>query len=149
MDDRFKKCIAFYEELERRLSNTHVSVGSCNRDLSSYLIPNGTKDQITYHSKPVNSFRISDHWNWKTNLKKCEDESYVQCLSKDLPWTKKRNGEGMASDPVRAKCVCFFGPDNLYHVIYGEKFDRKTKTWSWIESSVESVLQQIKMEAVL
>ena len=82
-------CMAFFEELSNELPNYTV-VGSCNKDSSLYLVPNGTEDEITYYSKPAKSFRISDHWNWYANTKKCDNERYIQCLCVDLPYAKRR-----------------------------------------------------------
>ena len=138
--DQMSKCKLFFSRLAEILGEDYTIVGSVNNDSSMYLVPNGTEKEITYHSKPLYSFRISDHWNWKANLKRCKNEHYIQCFSKDLPWTKKRNGKGLASDPIYANSVCYFGEDGLYHVIYGEIFDRKTKKWSWIESDADDLL---------
>lgn len=126
-------CKTFFEVLSEELSKTHTVYGSCNRDISAYLIPDGTEDQVTYHSKPANSFRFSDHWNWKANLGKNPNEKYIQCYTKDLPWCKMRNAPGKASNPIYAVCVCYFDGD-IYHVVYGERFNRVSKTWDWVEA---------------
>lgn len=137
------ECRQFFEALTKALNETHTVMKSCNDDKTMYLVPNGTEKQVTYHGKPQGSFRISDHWNWKANLKNNSNEKYIQCFSKDFYWCKKRKGEGLASDPIFACSVCWYGPDKMYHVVYGEKFDRKTKKWSWLENSVEGVLESI------
>ena len=94
------QCLIYFEDLCRRLEDTHVLVGSCNQDETLYLVPKGTEDQITYNSKPANSYRYSDHWNWYANVKKCKNPNYIQCLNIDLPWAKKRLSEGKASKPI-------------------------------------------------
>ena len=136
----YEKCRSFFDELVKLLPN-YNAVASCNKDLSAYLVPKGTEDQITYAGKPVYSFRVSDHWNWKTSLNKNPDEQYVQCYTKDLPWCKRRTAPRKASPAILACAVCFYDSDNLYHVIYGEKFDRKTKTWSWIETNPNDLVK--------
>lgn len=133
------KCIVFFEILAEELQKTHTVKGSCNRDISAYLIPDGTDDLVTYHSKPVNSFRISDHWNWKSNLAKNPNEKYIQCYTRDMPWCKLRQAPGKASPPVFGCAVAYFGYDELYHVVYGERFNRKTKTWEWVEADPAEV----------
>lgn len=132
----FKKkkelCVGYFNSLCKELEDTHVLVGSCNNDSSMYLVPKGTEDQITYASKPADSYRFSDHWNWYANTKKCPDEKYVQCLNVDLPRAKPRSEEGKASKPVFGICVAYFDTDSKYHHVYGEKFDRKTKQWCFV-----------------
>lgn len=126
-------CINFFYKLADELKDTHEVVGSCNKDSSVYLIPKGSIDKLTYHSKPENSYRFSDHWNWYANIKKCEDSRYVQCFCPDLPWTRRRPAEGMPSRPVTGICVAYFGTDNRYHSVFGDRFDRKTRQWSFVQ----------------
>lgn len=133
----------FFMVLSSILEKTHMVVSSCNRDLSQYLIPKGTLSQLTYHSKPDLSFRISDHWNWYAALYKCEDEHYIQCYTQDMPWTRRREREGMASKPVLGTSVCVMGGDGKYHVVYGEVFDRKSKKWGWLETDPADVAEMI------
>ncbi len=137
--EKLQKCQEFFTTLSERLNATHTVVGSCNRDISAYLIPTGTDKEITYHSKPANSYRISDHWNWKSNLKKNPDATYIQCYSPDLPWCKQRFAPGKASPPILATSVCYFDGD-VYKVIYGERYDRKTRSWEWVESKIDEVV---------
>lgn len=127
------ECKQFFEILAEELAGTHTVKGSCNKDVSAYLIPDGTDDQVTYHSKPANSFRLSDHWNWKSNLAKNPNEKYIQCYTRDLPWCRLRNAPGKASNPIKAACVCYFD-GNIYHVVFGERFNRTTKSWDWVEA---------------
>ena len=141
---KIEKCRNFYNNLSNILKDYgYVVVGSCNQDISSYLIPIGTEDKISYYEKPFKSFRLSDHWNWYANVNKCSKEHYVQCLSVDAPWARKRFKEGGPSKPIFAIQVCVFGSDEKYHHVYGEKFDRKTKTWSWIESDPNEIAKHV------
>ena len=133
-------CQEFFDKLAALLHESYEIVGSCNADNSQYLVPNGTADRITYTSKPISSFRVSDHWNWYSNLKKCPNENYIQCFSLDAPWPKRRLATGKASMPIFCSQVAFVGDDGKYHVVYGEKFDHKTKTWSWVDSTPEEVI---------
>lgn len=130
-DEKMELCIAYFERLAEELKDTHVVVGSCNKDASAYLVPKGTEDQISYYGKPEDSYRISDHWNWFSNVKKCKDEHYVQCLNTDIPWTRLREEPGMATKPRYGIQVAYYGKDRKYHGIFGDLFNRKTKTWAW------------------
>ena len=135
------KCKSFFDTLVSALSDTYEVLESCNKDISAYLCPVGTTKEVTYHSKPEYSLRISDHWNWYANIKKCSDPKYIQCYCVDLPWAHKRPLEGTAGTPIKASSVCIF-VDGKYRVIYGESYNRKTKTWSWIENDVNEILSR-------
>lgn len=131
-------CNNWFDQLAELLRDTHVIVGSCNQDTSRYLVPKGTESQITYYGKPANSFRVSDHWNWRSSLSRCKAEKYVQCYSMDMPWVGKRQGPGKSSKPMLGCSVMYFSDvDKQYHVVYGEKFDRETKTWSFVTMDPE------------
>ncbi len=136
-------CTNFYNELSEKLSETHQIVGSCNQDISSYLIPNGTDGDISYYGKPSDSFRISDHWNWYSSLKKCKDKNCIQCYSEDVPSPRQRLAEGKASKPRFAIQVAYYDKDNKYHHVFGDKYDRKTKSWSFVINDVDKVLSDI------
>ncbi len=139
---KYEKCRVFYENLSNKLEGEYESVASCNQDLSAYLCPIGTADEITYHGKPEMSFRISDHWNWYSNTKKCSDPNYIQCYCNMLPYPKPRLAPGKASKPIQATCVALF-MNGKYHVVYGEYFHKKSKTWKWMNNTVDEVLSQI------
>ena len=141
-NEKMNLCQDFFNQLGNKLAGTYETVGSCNRDLSAYLIPNGTARQITYYGKPDCSFRVSDHWNWYSNLKKCNKPNYIQCMTRDLPFTNKRKAPGKASDPICGICVCLFRY-GIYEVVYGEKYNRQTKTWSWVDNTPEAVAAMI------
>lgn len=148
MDKKIKieKCVEFYNELSKRLTSTHEVVGSCNQDISSYLIPIGSIDELTYERKPQNSFRFSDHWNWYSNVNKCPDEHYIQCYSPDIPYARPRLSPGKASKPRFGISIAYFDGCR-YRVIFGEKFDRKTKTWYFVTPTIEEVCESLGISA--
>ena len=127
-------CKNFFEHLAEILREDYEMLGSCNNDSSVYLVPKGTEEQVTYYGKPRKSFRFSDHWNWYSSLKKCDKEHYIQCLSMDMPRAKERPVPWKASKPIFGIQVCMIGEDGKYHHVFGEKYDRKTKKWSWVEN---------------
>lgn len=143
MAPKMEKCRKFFDELAYILGETHEVVASCNKDLSAYLVPKGTKDKISYYGKPESSFRISDHWSWYSNLKKCSNPDYVQCWSVDLPKPRKRDHERpwMATEGRKAAQVAFLGRDGNYHMLYGEYWDRVAKEWRWAETDPKEALQ--------
>ena len=87
-------CRMFFDELADILRSDYEVVESCNNDLSAYLIPKGSRDDLTYYGKPKNSFRVSDHWSWYSTLEKCDVPDYIQCYSVDMPHPKPRPDEG-------------------------------------------------------
>lgn len=139
-----QKCRDFYNKLIKALEGRYEVVASSNQDISSYLVPNNTSKQISYYGKPIGSFRFSDHWNWYSNTKKCTNPNYIQCYSVDIPWPNKRPGYSKASKPKRAMQIAFYGKDNKYHHVYGEKYDRKTKEWYFIDAKLEDVLKLVE-----
>ena len=146
--EMIEKCKDFFGQLALTLFITdgYIILSSCNKsdcDITDYLVPEGTTGEVTYTSKPVKSFRVSDHWNWYANTEKCPLERYIQCYTTDMPWTKKRLKEGFASKPIYGTAVMFFGDDGKYHHVYGEKFDRRTKTWNWVEGSLEDAVRLV------
>ena len=99
--EAFNECKVFFNELSALLSGEQYEVmRSCNNDKSLYLIPKGTIAQLSYNSKPADSYRYSDHWNWYANVNKCADPHYIQCYCVDMPWAKKRSEEGKPSKPI-------------------------------------------------
>ena len=141
-DEMKAKCEEFYGKLRDILQETHEDVNNPNptRCWSRTLIPNGTKNQLNYYGKPANSFRMSDHWNWFANLKRCGNPRHVQCRCSDLPKPKPRAAEDKPSKPVIGYCVAYYYKKwDVYKVVYGEKYDRKTRKWTWVESDPEEV----------
>jgi len=60
-NSKFYKCKNFFDNLSVLLYSRYNVVKSCNNDRSEYLVPIGTEDQITYHSKPYYSFRVCEY----------------------------------------------------------------------------------------
>ena len=135
-------CNDFINALAELLGNRYEMIGSCNKDASRYLVPSGTADQITYRGKPVNSFRVSDHWSWYSSLKKCPERSYIQCYSADAPVPKPRpyGKQDNATKPVMGKQVCIQLADGKYHHVFGDKYDRSTHRWTWVENDPREVV---------
>ena len=123
VEEKMEKCSKFFTELTEALQGSYEVLESCNKDFSKYLVPIGTSNLVTYYGKPEKSFRIYDHWNWYSNLKKCRNPNYIQCLSMDVPWARKRPEEGKSSTPIKALQVSLIGDDGKYHAIYGECFN--------------------------
>lgn len=146
IEEKEIKCKQYFSELAEKLEGKFELIGSCNRDKTIYLVPVGTANEITYHGKPIGSFRISDHWNWKANLKRNPNERHIQCITHDMPFCHKRKEEGKASDPIYGWMVAYYDKDHFYHCIYGEKYDHNERKWSWIETPVDEMLSKIKME---
>ena len=138
---KIMKCEEFFSNLCAILSDTYEVVGSCNRDLSQYLIPKGTISELSYYSKPAKSFRISDHWNWYSSLKKCSNPHYIQCFSVDIPRAEKRTDYGKATKPKYGIQVSVIGGDGKYHAVYGEIYDRKTGAWNWLETEPADIAE--------
>ena len=148
--DDLEKCEVFFNKLVDLLSDDYVLVGSCNQDNSAYLVPKGTEEEISWYGKPEWSFRISEHWNWYANLKKCEDETFVQCESLQLPRARFRRKEGYASIPIYASQVCVYY-NGKYHCIYGRYRDHYNKkrngtNWPWMENDPEAIAESYKSE---
>lgn len=145
IDNKYKmeKCKEFFDNLSVLLWSTHNTMGSCNRDASAYLVPIGTENLVTYKSKPKDSFRISDHWNWYANTKKNADVNYVQCNSVDLPKPTSRLSPNKASKPIFGCQVAIFCDDEKYHCVYGDCFDERNNTWNWIESDPQIVADRL------
>lgn len=134
------KCRTFFEELADLLKDNYVVIESCNADFSKYLCVRGTENEISYSGKPNLSFRMSDHWNWYSSLRKCPDINYVQCYSVDAPEPRPRKEYGKATMPIDICQVSIF-IDGEYRAVYGEVFDRSTKRIKWLEMSPKKVVE--------
>lgn len=141
MSERFDLCNQFFGNLANMLKDSYEIIGSCNGDGSRYLVPIGTAYQITYYGKPVKSFRVSDHWNWYANTKKCQEYNYIQCESVDVPFPRKRTDEH-ATYPRYCPQVAIQLEDGKYHCVYGSKFIPKRKGWSWVEANPAKVIEK-------
>lgn len=143
MDRKMNLCLNFFYELASLLGSDYSLVGSCNRDKSVYLVPKGTEKDISYYGKPNKSFRVSDHWNWYANINKCKKEQYIQCWSVDVPYPRQRKETGKPTKPRKAAQVSIIGPDGKYHVVYGEKWNKNKKTWTWIDTDPATVITEV------
>ena len=144
---KFKNCRRYFDELAMHLKPLgYVVIPSCNGDLSAYLVPAGTEDQVTYHSKPEFSFRVSDHWNWYANIKKCSDPNYVQCFCFDVVAPRRRDPirPEMATKPRDACLVAFYGKDHTYHCIYGDAWEWPEKKYVWRKEPIMKIVDMIK-----
>lgn len=145
--EQLKKCNAFFMAVANELKETHRIIGSSLKVWgSACLIPKGTEEQVSYYGKPLNSLRVACNWNWRAALKRCKDEKFIQCVTPDLPWCRKREAEGMASKPIWGNMVGYFDRDQKYHCVYGEKFNRETRTWEWVEGDPKLMAQVMKEE---
>lgn len=138
---KIEACQKFMDELAELLKSTYSIIPSCNKDISSYLIPNGSIDQLSYYGKPAKSFRLSDHWNWYSNLKKCGDPKMIQCHNVDLPWPFRRMRKGGASEPRWNICVAYYGADKKYHTVFGEK--KSESGLCWVDTTPQQVLTEL------
>lgn len=149
---KYYACLNFFNALAERLGDDYEIYGSCNKDNSLYLIPKGTLADISYYGKPINSFRVSDHWNWYSTLRRCSDPKRIQCYSADLPWARRRpelteyHSAIKASTPITAAMVGFYGPDGKYHCVYGEAFNRKDRSWLWVDNTVSNVAAMLQTD---
>ena len=133
-------CYSTFLDLATALVKHYDLVASSNNDGSLYLIPKGSNEHLSYYEKPINSFRVSDHWNWYSSLTQCSDPKHIQCYSMDMPFPRKRVSPEKATKPRFGMQIAFYGPDKKYRHVFGERFDRRTNTWSWKESSVDDIL---------
>lgn len=144
---QLKRCSLFLIKVAEELKDTHEIVPSSNKTWgSACLIPIGTINELNYEGKPVNSLRVACNWNWRASLKHCPNERMIQCLTDDMPWCRKRKGEGLASSPVWGNMVGYYGADRKYHCVYGEKYDRASGKWSWVDGDVHAVAQKMREE---
>lgn len=141
------KCINFFNEVAEDLMDTHVTVHSKSKKWPSMcLVRNGEQKQVTYYGKPVNSLRVAPNWNWRAGLDRCSNPGYIQCVTPDLPFAKKRSAEHpeWSTLPILGNMVGYFDTDNKYHCVYGEKYDFETKTWTWVEADPKDVANMIR-----
>lgn len=138
------KCEEFFNKLADILKeHGYVIVASPNNKHTRQLVVKGEEKLLTYYGKPFFSIRFSNAWNWYTNPDKCHDTRIIQCLNHDIPWSRKRTEDGKGSKPWFAWQVAYFGTDRRYHCVYGDKFDRETKTWNFVEADPVEVANDI------
>lgn len=142
--EKRQACACFLWELAERLGDDYELVPSCNKDYSMYLVPKGTIDELSYYGKPILSFRCSNHWNWFSNTKKCGDRFHIQCNSVDLPYPRwRRSDSDRATEPILGFQVALYGKDKVYHHVFGDRYDRKTRKWTWKIRSVQQVVDML------
>jgi len=134
-------CEKFLGRIQKILKGSYELIGSCNKDISQYLIPLGTENQVTYYGKPEKSFRISDHWNWYSSTKKCRDISYVQCESVDMPAAREQTDEH-ATKPRKGLQVAIQGTDGKYHHVFGYKWDAEEETFKWVTNDPMDICRE-------
>lgn len=145
--EKISLCNRFMDRVAYLLDPYFELMDSCNQDISRYLIPSGSRSEVSYYGKPDMSLRFSDHWNWFSSLKKCNDPNYVQCRSLDMPWVRKREDPEMATQPRYGIQVCIYEKaTGCYHHVYGDKFNRHTRKWTWIETDPVRLATDIMMK---
>ena len=137
-EEDMKKCEEFFQQLSDILKDRYEVVPSCNQDISRYLIPIGTRDQVSYYGKPDFSFRISDHWNWYSSTKKCNDKDYIQCDSVDMPPARERDDEH-ATKARKGLQVAIHCKDGKYHHVFGYKWDQSSRMFRWVENDPKDI----------
>ena len=138
------KCMEFFNQLADILKeHGYVVVGSPYNKYTLQLVPAGEEGLLTYYGKPFLSFRLSNVWNWYTSEDRCKDPNQVQCLNLDIPWSRKRKEGEAGSKPWFAWQVAMFDHDRKYHCVFGDKFDRKTKTWTFVEADPHDIANEL------
>ena len=117
----------------------YIMMSSCNKDNTRYCVPKGTVQQVTYYGKPEKSIRISDHWSWYANLKRCREKDNIQCYNVDMSGPTERLDEGKASLPIEAAAIAVYN-NNAYHTIAGAYIDCNTGEWKLKNSSFDELV---------
>ena len=135
--EQMKELNSLYSKLCQYLieNKQYIMMNSCNKDNTKYCVPQGTAKQVTYYGKPENSIRISDHWSWYANLKRCAEEDNIQCYNVDMPDSTERLGKGKASQPIEATAIAVYY-NNAYHTIAGAYIESNTGKWGWKSPSL-------------
>lgn len=142
--EQMKQLKPLYKAISRYLveNKQYILMDSCNNDNTRYCVPRGTANQVTYYGKPENSIRISDHWSWYSNLKRCKEKDNIQCYNIDMPSPTERLAEGKASLPIEAAAIAIYY-DNAYHTIAGAYIDCNTGEWRWKSLSFDALVSVI------
>lgn len=141
-EDDLQRCQKFFNDLAVLLKGKYVIVNSCNKDVSKYLVPIGTENEVTYYGKPLFSFRISDHWNWYSSKSKCENLSFVQCMNVDVQYPRVRDPKDpeKGTQAQHAVQVGFYGPDKKYHHVYGDRWNPQKHRYEWKTRTPEATV---------
>lgn len=143
---QMENCTKFFNAVADILKDTHVIVPSKSKKFPSMcLVKKGQEKQVSYYSKPVNSLRVAQNWNWRASFERCSSPNYIQCVTPDLPFAKARSKEHpeWATPPIFGNMVGYFDTDNKYHCIFGEKYESDTKSYCWVENIPERVAKMI------
>lgn len=148
---QLNNCVVFFNRVAALVDDIYEVVPGKGKQWQSYcLVPKGTRSQINYYGKPVDSLRVAMNWNWRASLYKCSVPNHIQCVTQDLPFVKARPKDhpDLASPPVYGNMVALFDKDHKYHCLYGEKYDRVTKTWGWVDDKTpEDVANMLRERA--
>lgn len=136
-------CNEYFDELAEALKSSHEIVESVHGGGSRYLVLKGTGSEITYYGKPLCSFRVSDHWNWHANLRKCINPHHIQCFCKDIHYPFRRPSKDQASRAVLSCSLGYYGIDRQYHVVCGEVWDSETKDNKFIRKDIQEVIRDL------
>lgn len=140
-------CIQFFNEVAALLDDIYEVVPGRSKQWKSFcLVPKGTANQVTYYGKPVNSLRVAMNWNWRAGLDRCSIPNHIQCVTPDLPYVKPRPKEHpeWSSPPIFGNMVALFDTDHKYHCIFGEKYDKASKIWLWIQNTPKEVADMLR-----
>lgn len=144
--ERMEKCKEFFKEITKELEDDYeVITGLDKQHYNALLIPKGTKGEVNYYGKPINSFRVALLWNWKASIKRCKREDYIQCENISLMKCKPRKGDGLPSNPIYAWCVAYYANDCKYHTVYGSIYNNVTHEWEWLETSPEEIVNDLRI----
>ena len=151
--EQLNTCMSFFNAVAEMLKDTHVVVHSKSKKWPSMcLVKKGQEHQVTYYGKPVNSLRVAPNWNWRAGLDRCSNEKYIQCVTPDLPFARKRTKDHpeWSTAPIFGNMVGYFDTDNKYHCVFGEKYDFENKKWIWEENIPSAVAKMIlDVDAIL
>lgn len=139
-------CMRFFNDVADILKETHVVVPSKSKKWPSMcLVKKGEEHLVSYYGKPVNSLRVGPNWNWRAGLDRCSNANYIQCVTPDLPFAKKRSKEHpeWSTQPIFGNMVGYFDTDNKYHCVFGEQYDFEEGKWIWMENIPMVVAKKI------
>ena len=147
--DKYALCEEFFYELSQRLYPFYETIGvpkTCYQKYGSkYLIPFGSDYQLTRFLIPMLSFRMSDHWNWRPNEKKYNDEienTAIQRYCVDMPPVRFRKNLEKSTKPQMGILIAICDSEGIYHCVYGDKYLPKTHSWCWVDSTPKNVIKK-------
>lgn len=140
-------CFEFFDLVAEELKDIYEVVpGKSKQFKSACLVPKGTASQVTYYGKPLYSLRVASNWNWRAGLDRCSVEKHIQCVTPDLPYVKPRPKDhpDWSSPPVFGNMVAIFDSDRKYHCLFGEKYNKDNKTWTWMVNTPKRVAAMVR-----